>query len=110
MSNGWILVFVCFICAGTASALAAPPAPAVLRRAARARAVITGMRETGTDYDHLLEVELDLMVSRPEGGQFPAHELALIPAAALCRVEPGCVVEAYYRRADDTVIAVYLPD
>ena len=43
------------------------------------------------------EVELDVMVSRPGGGQFPARETALIPASALTKVSPGSVIDTYYR-------------
>ena len=35
------------------------------------------------------EVELDVMVQRAGGGQFPAHEKALIPASSLAKVSPG---------------------
>jgi hypothetical protein len=49
------------------------------------------------------------MVSRPEGGQFPAHETALIPASALAEVTPGSVVDAYYRSGDESAVAVCVP-
>ena len=67
------------------------------------------MRNTGGAREDYREVELDLMVSRPEGGQFPAHETALIPASALAEVTPGSVVDAYYRSGDESAVAVCVP-
>ncbi len=67
------------------------------------------MRTTGEAREDYREVELDLMVSRPEGGQFPAHETALVPASALAEVAPGSVVDAYYRRGDESAVAVCVP-
>jgi hypothetical protein len=67
------------------------------------------MRTTGDAREDYREVELDLMVSRPEGGQFPAHETALIPASALAEVTPGSVVDAYYLSGDESAVAVCVP-
>ena len=67
------------------------------------------MRTTGDAREDYREVELDLMVRRPEGGQFPAHETTLVPASALTEVAPGCVVDAYYRRGDESSVAVCVP-
>jgi hypothetical protein len=47
-------------------------------------------------------------VSRPGGGQFPAIQTALIPAAALPKVAPGSVIDAYYRPGDESTIAVFV--
>jgi hypothetical protein len=49
------------------------------------------------------------MVSRPEGGQFPAHETALIPASSLANVAPGSVIDTYYRPGNESSIAVCVP-
>ena len=68
--------------------------------------VVTGMRATGTAREDFREVELDLMVSRPGGGQFPARETALIPVTSLQKVSPGSVVDAYYRPGDENTVAV----
>ncbi|BBX37720.1 hypothetical protein MMAG44476_28919 [Mycolicibacterium mageritense DSM 44476 = CIP 104973] len=79
---------------------------ALIRHGTRSRGVVTGMRATGTAREDYREVELDLMVTRPGGGQFPATETALIPASSLAKVSPGSVIDAYYRPGDEGTIAV----
>jgi hypothetical protein len=81
----------------------------LIRHGTKSRGVVTGMRTTGEAREDHREVELDLMVSRPEGGQFPAHETALVPVSALAEVAPGSVVNAYYRRGDESAVAVCVP-
>jgi hypothetical protein len=81
----------------------------LIRHGVRSRGVVTGMRTTGTAREDHREVEIDLMVRRPGGGQFPAHERTLVPASSLAEVKPGCVIDAYYRRDDETVVAVCVP-
>lgn len=81
----------------------------LIRHGTRSLGVITGMRTTGETREDYREVELDVMVSRPEGGQFPAHETALIPASALAKVCPGSVIDTYYRPGDESSIAVCVP-
>jgi hypothetical protein len=78
----------------------------LIRHGTRSRAVVTGMRTTGHTREDFREVELDVMVKRPGGGQFPAHETALIPASALTKVSPGSVVDTYYRSGDESAVAV----
>ena len=78
----------------------------LIRHGTRSRAVITGMRTTGHTREEFREVELDVMVKRPDGGQFPAHETALIPASALTKVSPGSVIDTYYRSGDESAVAV----
>lgn len=79
---------------------------ALIRHGTRSRGVVTGMRATGAAREDFREVELDLMVSRPGGGQFPAREIALIPASSLAKVAPGSVIDAYYRHGDESAVAV----
>jgi len=81
----------------------------LIRRGTRSRAVVTGMRATGHAREDHREVELDVMVKRPAGGQFAAHETALIPASALTKVAPGSVVDTYYRLGDESAVAVCVP-
>jgi hypothetical protein len=81
----------------------------LIRHGTRSRGVVTAMRTTGDAREDYREVELDLMVLRPEGGQFPAHETTLIPASALAEVAPGSVVDAYYRSGDESAVAVCVP-
>jgi hypothetical protein len=81
---------------------------ALIRHGTHAAGVVTGMRATGTAREDFREVELDLMVSRPGGGQFPVRETALIPATSLRKVSPGSVIDAYYRPGDETTIAVFV--
>ena len=50
--------------------------------------------------------QLDLMVRRPDGGQFPAHQRTLIPESALEHVAPGSLIDTYYRRGDESAVAV----
>ena len=81
----------------------------LIRHGTRSPGVVTGMRATGHPGDGLREVELDVMVSRRGGGQFPAHETTVVPASQLARVEPGSIIDAYYRPSDESTIAVCLP-
>lgn len=81
----------------------------VIRHGIRSRGVITAMQATGGILEDYREVELDLMVTRPGGGQFPAHETALIPVTALADVAPGSVVAAYYRPGDESTVTVCVP-
>lgn len=78
----------------------------LIRNGTKSSGVVTAMRATGTAREDYREVELDLMVKRPGGGQFPARETALIPASALPKVTPGSVVDTYYRAGDESVVAV----
>jgi hypothetical protein len=82
---------------------------ALIRHGTRARAVVTAMTATGATREDYREVELDLMVRKPTGGQFPAHETALIPGSALTAVAPGCVIDAYYTHGDESSVAVCVP-
>lgn len=82
---------------------------ALIRHGTRSRAVVTAMTATGATREDYREVELDLMVSRPAGGQFPAHETALVPGSALDEVAPGCVIDAYYAHDDESSVAVCVP-
>lgn len=79
------------------------------RTGSRCRAVITAARPTGRAREDYREVELDLMVSRPLGGQFAAHEVTLVPVSALGELCPGATVDVYYRRGDETAVAVCVP-
>jgi hypothetical protein len=81
----------------------------LIRHGTRAHGVVTAMRATGGAREDYREVELDLMVSRPGGGQFPAHETTLVPMSALGEVGPGSIVDAYYRHGDESVVAVCVP-
>lgn len=81
----------------------------LIRRGAKTSAVVTAARATGAEREDYREMVLDLMVRRPGGGQFPAHETTLIPATSLGRVCPGSVVDAYYRRGDESTVAVCVP-
>ena len=81
----------------------------VIRFGTRSCGVVTGMRPTGRERADHCEVELDLMVTRPGGGQFPARETTLVPEAALAKVSPGSIIDAYYLPEDESAIAVCLP-
>ena len=81
----------------------------LIRHGTKSHAVVTGMRATGAAREDHREVELAVMVSRPEGGQFPAHETALIPASSLRSVSPGSVIDTYYRSGDESAVAVCVP-
>ncbi|TGD88308.1 hypothetical protein BayCH28_11165 [Mycolicibacterium sp. CH28] len=81
----------------------------LIRFGTRSSGVVTGMRPTGRERADYLQVELDLMVTRPGGGQFPARETALLPANSLDKVAPGSIVDAYYHPQDESAIAVCLP-
>jgi hypothetical protein len=81
----------------------------LIRNGTRSRAVVTGIRPTGASREDHREVELAVMVRRPEGGQFPAQETTLIPASSLRRVSPGSVIDTYYRASDESAVAVCVP-
>ncbi|RDH75489.1 hypothetical protein DVS77_26170 [Mycolicibacterium moriokaense] len=78
----------------------------LIRHGTRSRGVVTGMRATGQIREDFRQVELDVMVSRPGGGQFAVREIVLIPASSMANVSPGCVIDTYYRPGDETAIAV----
>ncbi|MEO3761714.1 hypothetical protein ABGB19_25970 [Mycobacterium sp. B14F4] len=81
----------------------------LIRHGTKSRAVVTGMKATGAAREDHREVELDVMVKRPEGGQFPAHGRALIPASCLTKVAPGSIIDTYYRWGDESAVAVSVP-
>jgi hypothetical protein len=81
------------------------PDPSVVK----SRGVVVGIRIAGAARQDFREVELDVMVSRPEGGQFPARERAVIPATLLRKVSPGNIIDTYYRRGDESAVAVCVP-
>jgi hypothetical protein len=81
----------------------------VIRFGTRSCGVVTGMRPTGRERADYCEVELDLMVTRPGGGQFPARETTLVPEAALAKVSPGSIIDAYYLPENESAIALCLP-
>ena len=81
----------------------------LIRHGTKSRAVVTGMRTTGAAREDHREVVLDVMVRKPEGGQFPAHETALIPASSLARVSPGSIIDTYFRSADESGVALCVP-
>ncbi len=99
-----VLIFVSFLFGGTAAALLVPTTAVV-----RSRGVIVGLRLTGDFTADCHEVELDLMVTRPDGGQFPAHETTLIPESSLANFTPGSIVDTYYRPGDESSVAVADP-
>ncbi|MBJ7338997.1 hypothetical protein [Mycolicibacterium sp.] len=88
--------------------LVTPAQVDLIRNGIKSRGVVTAMRTTGVAREDYREIELDLMVRRPAGGQFPAHETTLIPESALARVAPGSVVDAYYAD-DESVVTVSVP-
>ncbi|OLP03402.1 hypothetical protein BVU76_04640 [Mycolicibacterium porcinum] len=79
---------------------------ALIRTGTRSRGIVTGMRTTGAIREDYREVELDLMVSRHGGGQFPVRQRAMIPATSLAKVSPGNVIDTYYRPGDESTVAV----
>ena len=81
----------------------------LIRHGTRSHGVVTGMRATGESLEDYREVELDLMVSKPDGGQFAVHETALIPASSMAKVAPGSVIDTYFRPGDETEVAVSVP-
>lgn len=81
----------------------------LIRHGTRSHGVVTGMRPTGQTLEDYREVELDVMVSKPGGGQFAVHETALIPASSMAKVVPGSIIDTYFRPGDETEIAVSVP-
>ena len=104
MSDALLLTFAFAVFLITALVLFAPD-PTVVK----SRGVVVGIRIAGAAQQDFREVELDVMVSRPEGGQFPARERAVIPATLLTKVSPGNVIDTYYRRGDESAVAVCVP-
>jgi len=78
----------------------------LIRHGTKSRAVVTGMRTTGAAREDYREVELDVIVRKPGGGQFAAHEIALIPASSLAKVSPGSIIDTYYRSGNESAVAV----
>jgi hypothetical protein len=79
----------------------------LIRHGVRTRGVVTAVRPTGVNREDHREVELDLMVRRPHGGQFPARGTTLVPVSAA--VAPGSIIDTYYRPGDESAIAVCVP-
>jgi hypothetical protein len=78
----------------------------LIRHGTKSRGVVTAMRTTGASREDYREVELDVMVRKPGGGQFPAHQIALIPASSLAKVSPGSIIDTYYRLGRESAVAV----
>lgn len=98
------LLFFSFLFAGTATVLLAPTSTVV-----KSRGVVVGLRLTGEFAANCPEVELDVMVSRPEGGQFAARETTVIPESSLANFTPGSIIDMYYRPGDEGSVAVRVP-
>jgi hypothetical protein len=81
----------------------------LFRHGIRSFAVVTAMQTTGGRREDYREVELDLMVKKPGGGQFPAHETAFVPMTSLELVSPGNLIDTYYRPPDESTVAVHVP-
>jgi hypothetical protein len=81
----------------------------LIRHGMRSHGVVTAVRTTGETLEDHREVELDVMVSRLGGGQFPAHETALIPESSMAKVSPGSVIAAYYQPDDESSVAIAVP-
>jgi hypothetical protein len=81
----------------------------LIRHGTKSCAVVTGMRTTGESREDYREVELDVMVRKPGGGQFPAHQRTLIPASSLARVSPCSIIDTFYRCGDESAVAVCVP-
>ena len=81
----------------------------LIRQGTKSRGVVTGVRTTGASREDHREVVIDVMVRKRGGGQFPAHETALIPASSLAKVSPGSIIDAYYRSGDESAVAVCVP-
>jgi hypothetical protein len=104
MSDALLLSLSGLIFLGVALVLFTPE-PSVVK----SRGVVVGIRIAGAARQDFREVELDVMVSRPEGGQFAARERAVIPAILLSKVSPGNIIETYYHRGDESAVAVCVP-
>lgn len=89
--------------------LVAPAQMDLIRYGVKSRGTVTSTRTTGMAREDYREVEVDLMVRRAKGGQFPARETTLVPASALANVAPGCMVDVYYRSGDESTVAVSVP-
>jgi hypothetical protein len=81
----------------------------LIRRGVKSHSVVTAMKTTGRVCEDYRQVELDVIVSRPDGGQFPAHETTFIPDTSVATVVPGSVIDTYYRAADHSRVAVCVP-
>lgn len=98
------LLFFSFLFAGTAAVLLVPSGAVI-----KSRGVVVGLRLTGDFSADCPEVELDVMVSRPEGGQFAARETTVIPESSLADFTPGSIIDMYYRPSDESSVAVRVP-
>lgn len=98
------LLFFGFLIAGSAAVLLVPAGTVT-----KSRGVVVGMRLTGDFTADRPHVELDIIVSRPEGGQFAARETAVIPESSLADFTPGSIIDMYYRPGDESSVAVRIP-
>lgn len=101
MSSLLPLAFAGFLLAGSAVALLVP-SPVLIR----SHGVIVAARPTGRGRRGRREMELDIMVSRPDGGQFAIREMARIPAVLAAEFTPGAVVDICYRPGDESSVFI----
>jgi hypothetical protein len=81
----------------------------LIRYGVKTTGVVTGARVTDVMREDHRELVVDLMVTRPGGGQFPAHEITFVPASALPTIEPGSVIDVHYRPGQESEVALCVP-
>ena len=101
MSSLLPIAFVGFLLAGSAVALLVP-SPALTR----SQGVVVAARPTGWGRRGRRELELDIMVSRPQGGQFAIREIVLVADGVAGEFAPGAVVDICYRLGDESSVFI----
>ncbi|TDE93886.1 hypothetical protein EXU48_10430 [Occultella glacieicola] len=86
-----------------------PAALEVAARGAVTTGVVTGLHPTGQVREDHSEVEVQLLVTRPDGSRYPATKTSFVPPTAIEAVQVGRIVELRVLPWDEQRIALALP-
>ncbi|MBZ2196519.1 hypothetical protein [Occultella gossypii] len=80
----------------------------VARRGVRTSAVVTAATPTGQVRDGHTQLQLDVLVARPDGSQYPVTQRLFVPASQLSRVHVGSRVATFVLPEDEQRVSVGL--
>ncbi|WP_154795271.1 hypothetical protein [Occultella kanbiaonis] len=89
--------------------LTAPEAIEVAERGVPTTGVVTALVPTGRVREGHTEMEVQLLVNRPDGSQYPATKTSFVPQSAITAVQVGRVVQMRVLPWDEQRIALALP-
>ncbi|CAM3533253.1 hypothetical protein OCAE111667_14365 [Occultella aeris] len=80
----------------------------VSRRGVRTSALVTAATPTGQVRDGHTQLQLDVLVARPDGSRYPVTQRLFVPASQLPRVHVGSRVATFVLPEDEQLISVGL--